>query len=728
MSRLFNSELRPDQPRRNILGGLFMGGLVGGLAGAAGFFVVDTLPIFNNQASTHLPLLLKATFGFDELGYKDFLKENALRAAIYYSIPISLALSSAYWSLKWFGREYDPLHHVAGRKRKQGAAAAKASAEATAEAKKFSSLGIKIHTNLQLTRAQEAQSFLFLAGQGGGKTQLINRLLEQVFKRGDKTIIYDIVKCDYTKEVPRDINGNEPVIIAPWFSKTPNSKVAWWNIARDIEDEQDARSFAIGLIPMSGGDNPMWALASRSILVAVLIKLIKEKGQNWGWTDLKDHCYLPVTDLKVIAEQYYLPALISVADAESKTTNSIMINLHSFMSIIFDLEKCWGGLEKRGFSFVNWLMNDDAKYRNVILQGDLSRQELSAGYIRAVTELLVNKMASPSFTSSQKRRIWFILDELKQVGKLECLVKLMEVGRSRGICTVLAMQSIYQLREIYGQDAMAIYKAVTGLKFFGTIKGDDEQAFVSSIVGKRTVQRRNVSQSGTGDGKINQSVSWSAHEEIDIFHPTEFEKLGPIAYGTEHENDKKFIKGLVIGHGSDALVLEWPLFIAEEYRDEKGELLTDILKRESKQDQMAKTEHLSDVFEQPKAVRATADDTQLEQQQTETTEPEAAHAVEADDDKLLKETMNIMLGDSEKPDESHEKSNEVAEELVGEVAENAAVHVVAEALGAHSTLLEIALNADDLRASQTDESESITTSVSSRRTRKPRKYREQENA
>lgn len=699
-----------------------MGGLVGGVAGFIGFYVVDTMPIFNNTASTHLPLLLKSAIGFDEIGYIQFLKDNALRAAIYYSIPLSLILSSAYWSFSWFGREYDPLHHVAGRKRKEGKAAAKASALATAQAKGFSGLGIKIHTDLQLTRAQEAQSFLFLAGQGGGKTQLINRLLQQVFKRGDKTIIYDIVKCDYTREVPKDINGNEPIIIAPWFSKTPNSKVAWWNIGRDIKDEQDARSFARGLIPL-GGDNPMWALASRSILVAILIKLITEKGQNWGWTDLKELCYLPVTELKDVAEQYYLPALISVADAESKTTNSIMINLHAFMSVIYDLEKCWGGLEKRGFSFVGWLMNDDTKFRNVILQGDLSREELSAGYIRAVTELLVNKMASPSFTSSQKRRIWFVLDELKQVGKLECLIKLMEVGRSRGICTVLAMQSIYQLREIYGQDAMAIYKAVTGLKFFGTIKGDEEQAFVSNIVGKRTVQRRNVSQSGNGDGKINQSQSWSGHEEIDVFHATEFEKLGPIAYGTEEENDKKFIKGLVVGHGADALVLEWPLFIANEFRNEKGELLTDKSARETSVKNTAKTEPLREVFEPAKAARAPASSSNLAQLPTETA-PEAAPAVEATDNEIQSEVLEILtINEPQKPQETEQKNEDSTQVILGEVAESSAIHVLSESLGVPTILLEVAENLADLQATENQDTDTnLVSQPTKKRVRKQRKY------
>lgn len=728
MTRLFNSELRPDQPRKNILGGLFMSGIVGSMAGAAGFFVVDTLPIFNNSALTHLSLLIKAAIGFDQVGYIQFLKDYAVRSTIYYSVPIALVLSSAYWSFRWFGREYDPLHHVAGRRRKEGKSAAEASAAATAEAKKFSGLGIKIHTDLQLTRAQETQSMLFLATQGGGKTQLINHTLKPVFERGDKCIIYDIVKCDYTREVPPDINGNEPVIIAPWFSKTANSKVAWWNIARDIKDEQDARSFAIGLIPL-GGDNPMWALASRSILVAILIKLIQEKGQNWGWSDLKNLCYLPVTDLKEIAEQYYLPALISVADAESKTTNSIMINLHAFMSIIFDLQKCWGGLEKRGFSFVNWLMNDDAKYRNVILQGDLSRQELSAGYIRAVTELLVNKMASPSFTSSQKRRIWFVLDELKQVGKLDCLVKLMEVGRSRGICTVLAMQSIFQLREIYGQDAMAIYKAITGLKFFGTIKGDDEQSFVSSIVGKRTVQRRNVSQSGTGDGKINQSVSWSSHEEIDVFHPTEFEKLGPVAYGNENENDKKFIKGLVVGHGQDALVLEWPLFIAKEYRDEKGALLVDD-ENSQPQKNTVKTEPRRDVFNQPEAVRATAEPIHGKLQSEPDAAPhEVAPTASKNDQELTDQIMQMIpVSEPHKLVEAPPTHEDGLNQSVGEVAQNIAVHAVAAATGLPEIALEIGLSVGDLQSDdQNDEiSSEIMTNGSKKRIRKPRRYKSDE--
>lgn len=718
------SPIRPETPRREVSSGAFMSALCGLSAMWAGFKTVDLLPIFPNTSGQHLAALGRSLAGFDPThSYLHLLSENVGRASFFYGLPIAAGALAGSLAWSWFGRKFDPLHHVAGRKKKTGKDASKASALATKENSKFSPLGLKIHKDLHLTRAQEAQGILALATQGGGKTQILNHLGHHVFKRGDKCLIYDIVKCDYTREVPPDINGCEPILIAPWFSRDPNSRVAWWNIAKDIKDEQDARAFARGLIPL-GGDNPMWALASRSILVAIFIKLIHEQGQNWGWTDLKNLCYLPVEELKPIAEEYYLPALISVADAESKTTNSIMINLHAFMSIIFDLEKCWGGLDKRGFSFVNWLFNDDVKYRNVILQGDLSREDLSAGYIRAVTELLVNKMASPTFTSSQKRRIWFFLDELKQVGKLECLIKLLEVGRSRGICTVLAMQSIYQLQEIYGKDAMAVYKAVTGLKIFGTIKGDDEQNFVSAVVGKRTIQRRNISQSGSGDGKINQSQSWSSHEEIDVFHPTEYEQLGPVAYGKPDDNSKKFIRGLIVGHGKEALVLEWPLFIGKEYRDANGELLSNKKIRLAQETKVLAEPDSRPVQLHPLSERVPTDNP------LEILPPETPNEIKNDSTPAIVRTesdlqstlLNLFENQSGVPSEYSDRDDAV-QEIAGTIAGNAMTSAVSHAIGLPEPVIDIVENILDLSNEDDQELTGIIAhNTNKKKTRKPRKY------
>lgn len=697
--------------------------LTSSAASWAGFKLVDLMPVFPDTSSQHLASLAQALAGHDHNHiYINFLSQHSARTAFFYGLPLASGIVAGAFAWSYFGRKFDPLFHVSGRKKKLGKEAAKAARIATANKLKFSGLGIKIHPDLQLTRGQETESMMFAAAQGGGKTTLINHTGHQVIKRGDKVIIYDLVKCDYTKTIPNDINGNRPIIIAPWFYRT-SKYICWWDVAKDIKKPSDAKAFAVGLIPLSGGENPMWCLAARGILVSIFRKLIVEKGENWNFDDLKDLCYLELIDLKDIAAQYYPPALSSVADAESKTSQSVMINLHAFMQPIFDLWECWSKADpRRGFSFVNWFYDDDAKFRTLILQGNLEQSELSAGYIRAITELLINKMASPSFSESQKRRIWFILDELKQLGKIESLVKLMEVGRSRGICTIIAFQSIFQLREVYGEDAMKIYQAITGLKFFGRIVGTSEQEFVCSTIGKRTVQRRNISQSGTGNGQVNTSSGWSAREDIDVFHPSELEELGPIAYGKSSDFDKKFVKALVVGHGKDALVMEWPLFKTTEYRNEQGVPISLINAKPITTKVMAQPT-ASEAEHPPSAGRVPPDTRPLEILPAEPVQPQVYPEEAQETEEPAKTTILDMFSNQPSVPIEAIYNDDAIQEIAGTVASSAMTQAAAEAVGIPSTALDIIQNLAELDYQKEPESTSIVVIGSQKKKqRKQRKY------
>ena len=59
----------------------------------------------------------------------------------------------------------------------------------------------------------------------------------------------------------------------------------------------------------------------------------------------------------------------------------------------------------------------------------------------------------------ERRRVWFVLDELAALGNLPSLSSLMTEGRKYGACVLAGLQSLNQLYEHYGQYA--------GSKLFG---------------------------------------------------------------------------------------------------------------------------------------------------------------------------------------------------------------------------------------------------------------------
>lgn len=505
--------------------------------------------------------------GFHQLQadlYTSFLSNHAWEMSAVWGSAAVVAVSTGYFVFKAVFKPIDSDKHIGGRQLRIGSEANREARRAQAKAiRAGGGTGLQIHPFLTLSRAQEVQSFLFMAAQGGGKTQVLWRLVNGAVGRadknnkymGDKSIIFDLVKGDFTESVGKSPNGASPVLISPWDAR---SRV--WDIGTDCTTLADAESFARGLIPMTS--EPLWATASRALLVSILVKCQSENGKNWGWTELASLCYLPLSDLKDVAAQYYPPALAAVIDAESKTSQSIYINLHTFLSVIYRLSLLWGNSENKRFSFVSWLNNDDSRIRTIILQGNLVDGDLSSAYVRAVTEMLTNRIASLDFKQSKSRRIWFFMDEVLQCGKLDSLSKLMEYGRSKGIATVLAIQDVSMLKQIYPKHEDQKWLALCGIKIYGQIRGGDSQKFVTEQVGTRIVDHFNqsVNRSTSNDERTVNS-NYTRDAQASVIHESELEELGLT------DEDGGGIQALVIGVGKNALKLQWPFYSPPKLRE-----------------------------------------------------------------------------------------------------------------------------------------------------------------
>ena len=696
------------------------------MGGATAFFCsgkfIDLFHIFPNSFFSHIWLLIT-----DPDIYINHISNFKMKAFAFYLIPISTVSASIYGCWLYFGRLIDPSTLIEGRTKKEGAAAAKASAAATAAEVKFSGYGLKIHENLTFARHQELTSFLFLAGQRGGKTQIISRLLQAILARagisGDRCIIFDIVKADFTMSTPPNSDGSEPIIFAPWDTRS-----AVWSISADVTDEIGAKAFASGMIPLSDSDNPMWANAARSVLVTAIMSLIHTHDKNWGWAELCDVCYnKTIQELKELAELHYLPAKRNIEDAESKTTQSIITNFNAFLEPVYFLSKYWGDAPKsRRFSLVRWLRNDDSKYKNIIIQGNQSQQHLSQSYMKSMIELMVSTLLRPDFPQSKNRRIWWILDEVAQLGKVDSLLTIPETLASRGCGLIFACQSFSQLIKIYGKDSAAIFNAVLQTKIFGKIIGEEEQQYVLGQLGKRKIRRLNKTVSGQGNGQVNVSQNYTYDEE-NVMHASELEQLGPIAKGAAGKESKvseKFIKAIVLGHGKDPLVLEWPLLITKEWRPGSVmKTLTPPTIPAAPLEMVGQDNPSPPVGERQAAlgsVTSLPDGTR----QTESTP-----TVSVDEETQTSEMLTI-LNSFPTPETQllDEKGDTPEDEILGNVAESIGEHVLADAIGIPSAAIDLFEMLDNLQSPETQnipDAQIITTHK--KRERKARKYHENSN-
>jgi hypothetical protein len=342
---------------------------------------------------------------------------------------------------------------------------------------------------------------LVLGGVGSGKSTAIKPLLEKVLSAGDQALIFD-PKGEFTE------GFKGPQILAPWDKRS-----LAWDLAADLRNIQDMRRFAASMIKSS--QDPMWANAARQLLVGLLIHLSLTRGKDWGWSELAALVVLQQPELLSIMQRVH-PEAVRAVESASVTTAGILINLSSFCSPILDLAVAWGHVpRKRRVSFVAWTKGDGpAGQRQIILQGHGAYSDLTKAYVESVigtVSALVNSVEMPE---SFSRKLWFIADELPQMGKIP-LRALFEVGRSRGVRCVVACQDLAQLEEIHGKELVRALVAMSGSLLIGQIQQGETADMMCKTFGTVEVERPTTSTPASKQSKT------FTREEVPLYKPSE---------------------------------------------------------------------------------------------------------------------------------------------------------------------------------------------------------------
>ena len=431
---MFNrADITPTRPYRDVSGALTMCAISAAAAVFATSKIVDQLHIFDESFFTHA----KTAFLNTDY-YLQFIKHNKIKALAFYSLPVFSAIAASAGAWMYFGRVINPVIHLRGRQLWRGKEARRRAKKASKSMLAKSPLGVEMLVGIKLSRDQLLKSILVCGAQGGGKTVFINTLLLKLIELNHKLVIFDPVKGDYSRWVPMTAG-------LCLISSTDARSLHWW-LGFDLLDEPDAAAFAEGLVAESS--DPLWSNAARLILVGIIVHLQKTHGTAWSWQELSDCLTLEMADLHELLKADYPPAA-TFADPESKTSQSMEKNLKAFTSTITRLAYTWSKVDKKKrFSFKKWLDNDNTKHRRIIVQMNQRDGELGAAIARAIVSYSANHIASLEFAESKTRSLGWILDEVPQFRKLESLIKLNEIGRSKGVYTLVGFQDSSQISQI----------------------------------------------------------------------------------------------------------------------------------------------------------------------------------------------------------------------------------------------------------------------------------------
>jgi len=428
-------------------------------------------------------------------------------------------------------------------------------------AEEFHVDGIFIHPNVQISLRLEIQHFMLIGATGSGKTTEIQQMVDQIIARGDKMLLHDM-KSDFTQKLKKRL------ILGPWDRRSLR-----WLIGMDITSEALAQAFAeCFIIPNPKASDPVWDNAARALLRAEIHKLQAHMPGKWTFRDLGkglledllvgvDDPVENMRNLQAFVRMYYPEAWQIVRDATSKATSSVLFTQGGQLSPLIDICRLDAELAKAGAKGF-WLdpdskgfLSDDLKTcPPVVLKKCPDSTKWSSTFISAFVNVAALKINGLGDVDPAERRIWFILDEVPQLGKIPEITQFLETSRSKGIRMVLGLQNSDQIDKVYGKEDRAIWENLTVTKIWGQDVGKDAKKWASESVGTHTVQIFNRTvNTGTLPPSSGDSKNWSAPQEKKLLEEHAFEML------LRPRPRKKIVTALLQIAGFDRVILDWPM-------------------------------------------------------------------------------------------------------------------------------------------------------------------------
>jgi len=403
---------------------------------------------------------------------------------------------------------------------------------------------LQMAPGLKLSIKRELASFAILGGQGSGKTTVLKFLFAQLCgQKKTKLIVLD-QKGELTSQWP----SSSVIFFAPHDQRSHA-----WNIGADIVNEMDAQEFAATMIPAEGSET-VWPQGARQIAEAIVIALQRLHGKNWGFSELLAAFQSSPVELRDMVKLVRSDVLsfLSLDERGEFTRTSIgyMTNLQAAMTpLLRPLALSWGLAPKEKLVSLNsWLHGRGPQAQTLILQNNTDYPTVSAGWMRQVIQRLVRITGSSAFPEFEVsgERLWFVLDEFPQLGRMPDLLRIPATHRSKGVTLLLTAQSISQIYSTYSKDqADTLLNLLQTKIILNPGQGSDIVEQINRWIGK--LRWRNPVESVVTEPGPGKPIP---EYESDLISAAYMATLGQV--GTK-------IYGLILGIGSDAYRMSWPL-------------------------------------------------------------------------------------------------------------------------------------------------------------------------
>lgn len=330
----------------------------------------------------------------------------------------------------------------------------------------------------------ETRHFAFLGTTGAGKTTVLRQMLDKVEARGEPALVYD-TSGEFVAHYYRPERGD--IILNPFDARS-----AYWSPFLEIAHPADADRIARQLVSETGErDDDVWLETSR-ILVANILRVLNAEGRT-TLPDLLDALQATTKeDLKT-----WLAGTSSARtfeDDADRATGSVLFMLAKSSNLMQFLWREPGAAQ--AFAFRDYVAGLD-RHEGPKPWIFVPRKE---DYFEAMKPLLACWLecaasATLGLEPSSNRRLWFFLDELADLPRVDNLTRLLPEGRKFGAGVVLTFQAIGQMHRRYGRDSAEAILGCCNTKLYLQLIDRETRKWASDNIGDVEVEVRSASDS-----------------------------------------------------------------------------------------------------------------------------------------------------------------------------------------------------------------------------------------
>ena len=347
-----------------------------------------------------------------------------------------------------------------------------------------------------LIAQSETQHFLVHGTVGTGKSQLIQKVLDGLRRRGDRVIVYD-KGCSF---IQRYFKAGD-MLLNPF-----DARCAPWDLWEEAPTSAHLENMAESLIPLHGETDPFWVNAARTVFSSTAQKMRNDP----------DRSLEKLLQVLLTGEFEDLESYIKGTEGATLVSGKIEKTAISIRSIITTYLKSLRFLcgvktpESGAFSIRQWLANE-AHSNWLFISADGENQA-------ALRPLISMWMAMASLNilslpENPERRIWVVCDEISSLHKLPLLPETIAEVRKFGGCFLLGMQSEAQMEKVYGRSAAKEIFDLLNTRFFFRSPSSDMAKLVSSELGEMEIEDPNENYS-YGANSIRDGISMTRQRVV----------------------------------------------------------------------------------------------------------------------------------------------------------------------------------------------------------------------